>query len=119
MFGFGRRRKQRTKTWHSKVAGVTYPNDDGTSRQAILKKCRVGEALTLSHEPMPESPYAVAVRRASNGEQLGWLPVDTALHIAQKLQVGQRIDARISDLTGGGLIRKRTRGCNIELTEYL
>lgn len=119
MFGFGRRRKQRTKTWHSKVVGVTHPNDDGTSRQAILKKCRVGEALTLSHEPMPESPYAVAVRRASTGEQLGWLPTNTAVQISQKLKAGRRIDARIEDLTGGGMLFKRTRGCNIELTEYL
>lgn len=119
MFGFVRRRKQRTKTWYSKVAGVTHLNADGTSRQAILKKCRVGEALTLVRSPVPQDQNAVKVCRASTGEQLGWLPAGTAAKVTRTLASGKRVDARISDLTGGGLIRKRTRGCNIELTEYL
>jgi hypothetical protein len=33
--------------FHSKVAGVSYANNDGTERQTIIVRCRIGETLTL------------------------------------------------------------------------
>jgi hypothetical protein len=37
---------------------------------------------------------------------------------APRLDKGSKVDAEISDLTGGGLIFKTTRGCNIKITKY-
>lgn len=113
------RRRQKTKSFYTKVVGVTFPNDDGSSRQQILKRCRRGEYLTLVYSPVPQDRNAVKVCRASTGEQIGWLSRELAAEIGPLLKKGRRFDARIASLTGGGLIFKRTRGCNIEITEYL
>ena len=104
------------RSFHTKVVGVTFQNDDGSSRQRILKRCRKGEHLVLVNTPIPEDRNAVAVRRASTGEQLGYLSRELAAEIAPKLRRGVRITAEIASLTGGGLIFKRTRGCNIKIT---
>src|SRR5512133_637251 len=39
------------ESFYSKVAGVVHANGDGSSRQEIIKYCRVGEKLTLVREP--------------------------------------------------------------------
>jgi hypothetical protein len=36
------------------VAGTAYDNDDGSSRQKILKRTKVGEPITLCHVPIKE-----------------------------------------------------------------
>lgn len=58
----------------TRVAGVTFENDNGTSRQEILQRCTPGETIVLEHWPMPEDEYAVKVLR-ENGEQLGYIPL--------------------------------------------
>ena len=40
-------RQRRLRHAFAKVAGVTFPNDDGSERQMILGKCKVGEQLIL------------------------------------------------------------------------
>ena len=76
------------KTFRLNVAGVTYSNNDGSSRKAILNRCSVGENLKLLREP--NNPYdknAVAVTR-HNGEQLGYLPREAAKQVSQLLDNG-------------------------------
>ena len=52
----------------SKVAGVSYRNEDGSSRQSIIRRCHIGERLLLKPEPdNPVDPNAVRVLR-QNGE---------------------------------------------------
>jgi len=62
--------------FYSKVVGVTYDNPDGSSRQAIIARCRLGEQLILEAEPDNQhDPNAVKVLR-TNGQQLGtWVRV--------------------------------------------
>ena len=60
------------KFFHSKVAGVTYKNGDGSSRLAVIRRCRLGEELSLLLGTMPEFPDSVAVCR-DDGSQLGFL----------------------------------------------
>jgi len=51
-------------TFYTKIAGVSHPNDDGSSRQERIKKLIKGEALFLEHFPIPEHPEAVKVSNA-------------------------------------------------------
>ncbi|MBI4188424.1 MAG: HIRAN domain-containing protein [Chloroflexi bacterium] len=96
--------------FHTKVVGVTFNNDDGTSRQEILQKCSPGEGLILSHAPIPEDKNAVKVSRAT-GEQVGWLSRWNAQEIAPILKRGQEVVAEIAAITGGG--DEQSLGCTI------
>lgn len=63
----------------SKIAGVTHPNSDGSSRAEALAGCEVFDLLDFEHEP--ENPYdskAVAVYRRDPRVQVGYLPERTA-----------------------------------------
>jgi len=65
--------------FHTKVVGVSHENDDGSSRQAIIRKCKPLEKLDLDHdEGNPHDPNAVRVCR-ENGGQLG-MPLSQARH---------------------------------------
>jgi hypothetical protein len=58
----------------TKVAGVTFANPDGTSRQELISQCKKYQPLRLVAEP--ENPYdRDAVRiETMHGSQLGYLP---------------------------------------------
>ena len=99
----------------SKIAGVSHSNDDGSSRQRIISRCRVGEPLTLKRDPTnPYDANAIRVHR-KNGEQLGYLDRRVASQLARDLDNGTEIPCCISSLTGGG---EYTRGVNIYLGEW-
>ena len=104
-------------TISSKVVGVTYDNEDGTSRQSILASCRAGEHLRLEHRPVEQDQNAVAVLRC-NGEQLGYLSRELAEDISVYLDAGARIDATITEITGGEKAKDRL-GCNLALAHVL
>ena len=56
----------------AKVHGVSFKNDDGSSRQKIISQCKVGEELDIIPEPTNRhDPGAMKVCR-KNGEQLGY-----------------------------------------------
>lgn len=97
----------------TRVAGVTFENDNGTSRQEILKKCKPGEPIKLVHSPMPEHEYAVKVLR-ENGEQLGHIPREDAEDVADWLNSANTVTAKIKRITGGKK-DKPTLGCVIEI----
>ena len=99
------------------VAGVTFPNEDGSDRQKILRKCRPGEILTLRREPEnPHSKHAVAVLR-NTGEQIGYLPhdkdskIDT--RVSQYLDNGGEATTFVVRVMGGG--RGKSLGCLINI----
>jgi len=70
------------------VAGVSYNNRDGTSRQRIILRCSAGELLRLKAEDdNPVDPNAVAVIRL-NGEQLGYLHREDAAEVRKGSQEG-------------------------------
>jgi HIRAN domain len=85
----------------SKIAGVTHDNADGTSRQAIISRCNVGERLVLQPEPDNSfDPNAVKVLR-TNGEQLGFLGARLAAELQPYLIAGQTIPCCIANFSGG------------------
>lgn len=101
-------------SFHSKVAGATQRNPDGTERQKVIASCAVNESLHLLPEPENEySAHAIRVAR-QNGQQLGYLPDTTAKTVSKHIAAGGTAWAHITDLTGGTR-GKPTRGANLFL----
>ena len=97
---------------YDKIRGVTHRNGDGSERQEILSRCSEGEKLFLHRDyDNPEDNNAVVVRRM-NGEKLGYLSRSVAEDVAPKLDSGERLKAKIENLTGGG---SKNRGCNLRI----
>ena len=60
-------------TFQTNIAGVTFKNKDGSSRQKLISRCLVGEDVLLEAEPNNRhDPYAMKVLN-KNGKQLGYL----------------------------------------------
>ena len=96
---------------------MTRENDNGSSRQSVIKKCRVGEHLDLLHDRKNRyDKNAIKVCR-TNGSQLGFLDSDLAGDIAEETKAGYFFTAYVSSLTGG-TIRKPNRGCNILVVRF-
>ncbi len=110
--------KRPLKPFYSKVAGVSHKNNDGSSRQKILKKCRVGDSLKLVREPRNKFDKNAVKVLTEDGKQIGYLNKHVAAEIAPRLDKGSQVDCVITDLTGGGWIFKKARGCNIKITKY-
>jgi hypothetical protein len=66
------------------VAGESFRNADGSERQAIIARCRVGEPLVLEHEPdNPHDINAIRVLRTT-GEQIGYLTRELAGEVVSR-----------------------------------
>jgi HIRAN domain len=84
-----------------RVAGVSHLNDDGSSRQEVLSRCKVGEMLQLRRQPNHRhDKNAVQVLR-QNGEMLGFIPRDEARLMAPEIDRGRRYVAVLTTLDGG------------------
>jgi len=105
---------QPLRVFRTKVVGVSYHNKDGTHRQDVITKCRIGEKLLLVPEPTNlHDADAVKVMRL-NGEQIGYLSRSVALEIGQRIvKHHSRVDATVFDILGGERF-----GVTIEITKY-
>ncbi len=104
-------RRMRLRHSFAKVAGVTFPNDDGSERQEIIGRCDRGDELILRHDAYNEfSMFAVQVLR-TDGEQLGHVPEYLAERIYNAIEDGYRVAGVLSEITGGAW-DKPTRGVN-------
>lgn len=61
----------------SNIAGVSFKNDDGTSRQEYVKLLYTGERLYLKDASSENYPEAIGVYNFSD-DQLGYLPKENA-----------------------------------------
>lgn len=74
------------RVFFAQVHGINHKNDDGSSRQSIIARCREGEELMLVPEPTNHyDPGAVKICR-KNGEQLGYWTADGRM--AKDLAIG-------------------------------
>ena len=112
-------------TFHTKIAGVTASNPDGTSRQSYISRyCRPGMPLLFKREPNnPYDPNAVAVYINARAllffkatVQIGYLNEEVAQEIAHHIDKGQPVTGVINEVTGGSG-NKPTFGVNILLTK--
>src|SRR5207249_3119713 len=80
------------------VAGESHHNADGSDRQAIIPRCRVGELPVLEHEPdNPHDINAIRVLR-QNGEQIGYLEREFAGEVVSRSAKGLKFHAAIAGL---------------------
>ena len=102
--------------FRTKVRGVTFCNDDGTSRQSILALCDAGDQLRFSRYVYQGDPaYAVH----SDWGQIGNLVADLAEDVASIVDSRERkclILGQILNVTGGDC--DKYFGCNISVTIY-
>jgi hypothetical protein len=88
-----------TRTFLVGVKGESHSNENGTSRQEIIKRLKVGEHVKLVPDPTNvHDRWAVKVLSA-DGLQIGWLPSDA--RDADALIKGEPITATVHALRGG------------------
>lgn len=95
------------------VVGESFDNEDGTSRQAEIARCIVLERVKLIREP--DNPYdANCVRVVSpRGVQIGNVSRRVAAWMAERLDRGGRLIARIHAINSGP---KQMRGVVLLVT---
>ena len=88
-----------TRTFLVGVRGESFVNEDGTSRQDLIRQLRPGAAVELVADPTnPHDRWAVKVQ-AESGHQIGWLPSDA--RDADTLLKGEPMSAAIHAIHGG------------------
>lgn len=86
------------------VAGERQENSDGSSRQAEIRRCRVGESVTLLCEPADKSHPPLVTVHSHRSVQLGHLgpfeagPILAA--IGRGLPVMARVEGIVNSLRG-------------------
>ena len=100
--------------FHTKVVGVTFDNDDGSSRQEIIKKCKVGDSIIFKPVPTEKYPEAIGVF-TTTGEQLGHVNADLAHKLNDKHTMNL-MNVTISNITGRG--KGKSVGCNLHVIIY-
>lgn len=105
------------------LRGVTFPNDDGTSRQELLKQIK--EALSSGQKvnvtttqcmftPKLGTPEP-SVQIDWNGKTIGFLAKDVAQHLAELPSTSTSLKTEILNVTGGGDV---VYGCDVNLKVY-
>ncbi|HZO93310.1 MAG TPA: DEAD/DEAH box helicase [Candidatus Baltobacteraceae bacterium] len=93
--------------FNTKVVGVSFEG-----RQDIAGGVRPGQAVELRRDPEnPHDPNAIGVWLGAL--QLGFLKREIALRIAPNIDAGERYEAQVTALTGGG---RRSFGINLYVT---
>lgn len=98
---------------HSKVVGVTFGNDDGTSRQAYIEKLKPGDELILKPMPTPDYPNAIGVFTVG-GKQIGYVKDELAVALVNEYPKNL-MQVTVANITGGG---DKNYGCNIHIVIY-
>jgi len=107
----------------SKIVGVSFDNDDGTSRQELIEDelddlVQEGETVYLKLLREPHNQYddkAVAVFSPSGG-QLGYLSNQVVESVAPLMDEGIRVCASVVQITGGeGIDINQNQGVNIRI----
>ncbi len=96
-------------SFHTKVVGVTFQNDDGSDRQRIIRNLvrsgdlEIGTELYLVPQPTNRyDPNCIQVN-AANGQTLGNLAREVAAKVAPRIKQGYIYKAFVSSQTGGDI----------------
>lgn len=91
----------------TRIAGISFDNRDGSSRQDYARLVRKGDVLRLRREPEnPHDPNAIAVEWVDRDEaalQLGYVPRPLAMLLAPLVDEGAKLQAKVIRAGGGGL----------------
>lgn len=104
---------------HTKVVGVTYKNEDGSSRQSIIRKYGEPDATIILERDYENefSDHAVAVKIIDDDfeeRQIGYLSEEFAEKLYDKLE---QVRCVVKDITGGEE-DKKTLGVNLEMAIF-
>lgn len=89
---------QERRHFFTQLHGIFHKNPGGTSRQAIIRKCHVGEELRLVREPdNPRDRYAIKVCRI-NGDQLGYVSAEQAQRFCSDMDSGWTYQVSIDEI---------------------
>ena len=100
----------------TKVAGVTFSNPDGSSRQRIISRMSESDKIYLEREPTNQydsNAVKVLVMQDEQKKQIGYLSRDVAADVSRKLKRGTTYDISIE---GVGIWNDRPY-CELEITE--
>ncbi len=85
----------------AKVAGVTFSNPDGSSRQNVIRSLGIGDVVQLAREPRNKHD-ANAIRVLDRrGRQFGYVARDLAADLAPKMDAGQPHPATVLQVLNG------------------
>ncbi len=101
--------KNNLKCLHSKVVGVTFNNEDGTSRQNYLKNVKQDDELKLI--PYEYEHQAEALGVFHNKKQIGNINADLCYELMAAINDNKEIFVFATPTGGNG----KTRGCNITI----
>ncbi len=101
------------RDFNTKVVGVTFGNDDGTSRQEIIKSCKPGDDIIFKPVPTEEYPDAIGVFN-KRGQQLGHIGAELAAELKEKY-ANNPMSVTVNNITGGG---DKNYGCNLHIVIY-
>lgn len=78
------------KQFYSRVAGVTFANEDGVCRESLVDQCEEFDKVLLVREP--ENPHGSTAIRVMNaaGAKLGYLPHETAAELSWEIDRSHR-----------------------------
>ena len=107
-----------TKSFHSKIAGVTYTNIDGSSRQDIIRRyCRVGQELIMMPDisnPVDKNALGLWIQGPHHLLKLGYISSELLNQMREDIRAKSKIRITISNITGGTK-EKPTLGVNIQV----
>lgn len=109
-------------SFHTKIVGVTFKNDDGTDRQRIIRNLtrngELEEGTELFFVPQPTNPYDnnCILVNTSTGQTLGTLSKEMAATIAPQIKQGYTFKVHVSAQTGGDI--GYAYGINILVERY-
>ena len=98
------------------VVGVSLSNDDGTSRQEIIGRCRRFERLSLEPEEGTSRDLPTIRVRREDGEQIGCLRPEVARQILAQAKAGHSYTILLKDFTGDETPSK-SRGVKLLIIE--
>lgn len=107
------------KIFHSKIAGVSHKNLDGSNRQEIIKKyAKAGCDLIIMPDisnPVDKNALGLWIDIGRKQlKQLGYISHELAPEIRQAKATGHQVAIEISNITGGSK-SKTTYGVNIRI----
>lgn len=94
---------------HSRVMDTVAKNENGRSRQEILKECRVGDIVLLSMNP-DNDQIAVSTEQK---EVIGYLPGEVTELIVPAIEKNLPVEGMITSIPKEGTAHKR--GCRLEI----
>lgn len=105
------------------LRGVTFPNDDGSSRQELLKQIKntidAGQKVNITATQCMFTPKLgtpePSVQIDWNGKTLGFLAKDVAQHLTEFPPASTALKVGIRNITGGGDV---VYGCDVDLKIY-